>query len=422
MAQETTKTRDADVPEGEVPQGALPGQITSPNPVEVFWEKHKVKVWIGVAIAGLIYGGMRFLEYQKRLARNETWTRVTSATGLAGQLQPSDFPASSPFGPQFAATIKAQWQFERFGKAIEDANVDELRQAADATDDKSGKAIVLWFLARRFAFDGEVAKTKSTIAEIEKLDPKFPAFVEREAPPVYIEIPEVDKDDPKSKKLAEDPPLPAAAKLSDRLIAMAERQATFKAEHKDLYTPPTPAEKPVVRMETSEGEIVIRFYPEQAPKHVANFVENCKKGVYKDMSFHRIVRKGTGATADFLFRGGELAFFGDPESKQDDRTKWGNFKSEKQIEDELSGISHFPFMLAADRDATKKGSDTQLAYFTSSDSADRDDGYVVFGRVVEGQDVIRSIVSKPLNSAQETESGTGVPATSITIIKVSVEE
>ena len=64
-------------------------------------------------------------------------------------------------------------------------------------------------------------------------------------------------------------------------------------------------------------------------------------------------RLGEGPFAQFMFEG-RMAFLGDPETKQDDRTKWGQFKSEKQTEGELSGISHFPFMLAADRDSYER--------------------------------------------------------------------
>lgn len=411
MAQETKKTSETEIPEGAMPEGALPGQITSPNPVEVFWEKHKVKVWIGLAIVGLAYAGMKFVEYQRRMARNETWTRVTASTGLNANLQPENY---GPFG--------ASMLLQKFDDSLKSKSVDELRKAADASSDTGAKATILWFLARRHAIDGEVSDTKSTLSELEKLAPKFPAFSSREAPPVYIEIPEIDEDDPKSRKAAENPPLPTAAKLSDRLIAMAERQAEFKSKHAHLYTVPTPAEKPIVRMETSEGTIVIRFFKDKAPKHVAQFVKNCKDKVYDEMSFHKIVRMGTNIYAPLMFKGGELAYFGDPETKQDDRSKWGQFKSEEQIEDELSGISHFPFVLAAERDSEKKGSDTQLAYFTATSAADRDEGNVVFGLVVEGQEVVKAIVSKPFSSAQETENGSGVPATAVTIRKVTVEE
>lgn len=410
-ARESTKMPETDAGAPEMPGGALPGQITSPNPVEVFWEKHKVKIWIAVIASVLVYLGGLYWQYQQRLERNDIWSKLTSSTGLDSSYQPENF-SGMQFGPGLDA---------KFGEKLAELSVAEIEEAAQSLTKPSAKALALWFLARRHALDGNVDAAKASLAKLAEVDPSFPALIERTAPPVYIEIPEVDEKDPASKKAAEEPPLPGPAKLSSKLVEIAERQAKFRAEHAELYTPPTPAEKPIVRLETTEGTIVIKFYPDKAPKHVAQFVKNVEDKVYDNLSFHRITRMGEGPFAQFMFEG-KLVYFGDPATKEDDRTKWGKFKSETQIEDERSGISHFPFMLAADRDTTKKGSDSQLVYFTASDATKRDDGYVVFGRVVEGQDVVTSISEKPLSSAEETQSGSGVPATTITITKATVEK
>jgi len=63
-------------------------------------------------------------------------------------------------------------------------------------------------------------------------------------------------------------------------------------------------------IETSFGEIELRFFPEVAPNHVNNFIELAKKGFYDGTIFHRVI-------PGFMIQGG------DPNSKSPDRSKHG---------------------------------------------------------------------------------------------------
>ncbi|MFM7840704.1 MAG: peptidylprolyl isomerase, partial [Nitrospira sp.] len=49
---------------------------------------------------------------------------------------------------------------------------------------------------------------------------------------------------------------------------------------------------------TRFGEIHIRFFPDEAPRHVENFINLAKMGFYDDTTFHRIV-------PGFLIQGGD---------------------------------------------------------------------------------------------------------------------
>ncbi|MFO0768677.1 MAG: peptidylprolyl isomerase [Nitrospiraceae bacterium] len=61
---------------------------------------------------------------------------------------------------------------------------------------------------------------------------------------------------------------------------------------------------------TKFGEIKIRFYPDDAPRHVDNFISLAEMGFYDGTLFHRVV-------PGFIIRGG------DPLSKQPDRALYG---------------------------------------------------------------------------------------------------
>lgn len=70
-------------------------------------------------------------------------------------------------------------------------------------------------------------------------------------------------------------------------------------EHEVGYQLEKPNEGDTVAiMETSEGTIKIRFFPEAAPKAVENFVTHAKDGYYNGLTFHRVIE-------DFMIQGGD---------------------------------------------------------------------------------------------------------------------
>ena len=59
-------------------------------------------------------------------------------------------------------------------------------------------------------------------------------------------------------------------------------------------------------LETSQGNIVIEFFPEVAPNHVANFMNLTDSGFYDGVLFHRII-------PGFMIQGGDPnTIAGDP--------------------------------------------------------------------------------------------------------------
>lgn len=54
----------------------------------------------------------------------------------------------------------------------------------------------------------------------------------------------------------------------------------------------------VAVLHTTLGDVAIRFFPEQAPKAVENFVTHAKNGYYNGIIFHRVI-------PDFMIQGGD---------------------------------------------------------------------------------------------------------------------
>ena len=54
----------------------------------------------------------------------------------------------------------------------------------------------------------------------------------------------------------------------------------------------------VAIIKTTEGEMVLEFYPDVAPNHVENFKKLAKKGFYDGQCFHRVIK-------GFMIQGGD---------------------------------------------------------------------------------------------------------------------
>lgn len=130
-----------------------------------------------------------------------------------------------------------------------------------------------------------------------------------------------------------------------------------------------------------EEQVLIELFPDDAPKTVANFIENVKKGTYKGVAVHR-------AISDYLVQ------TGDPVSKDKDaREKWGT-SQEYTIPGEFK-LPHADGSVAmarrGDKVNPKHDSDGTQFYFGLGNMSALNGSYTVFGQVVSGLDVIKKI-------------------------------
>lgn len=134
---------------------------------------------------------------------------------------------------------------------------------------------------------------------------------------------------------------------------------------------------PVVVIETSKGVVKLALFPEQAPKTVDNFLTYVDAGYYDDTVFHRVIEK-------FVVQGGgftpelELKPTLPPvpiETKNGLTNDRGTVAMARQW-DQNSATSQF-FINLGDNEKLNR---TAHNY-----------GYTVFGRVIEGMDVIDRI-------------------------------
>lgn len=137
--------------------------------------------------------------------------------------------------------------------------------------------------------------------------------------------------------------------------------------------------KPVkVVMETSKGTIEIELDAAKAPLSAANFAKYAKKGFYDGVIFHRVI-------PDFMIQGG--GFTPDMQQKETE----GNIQNEAK-----NGLKNVRGTLAMARTPNPHSASSQF-FINLKDNSFLDYpgqdgwGYCVFGKVVEGMDVVDKI-------------------------------
>lgn len=158
----------------------------------------------------------------------------------------------------------------------------------------------------------------------------------------------------------------------------------------------TPA--PRVALDTSEGKIVVELAPQVAPKTVENFLAYVKSGHYDGTVFHRVI-------PGFMVQGG--GFTGDMKEKP---TR-GTIPLESR-----NGLKNVRGTLAMARRGDPDSASAQF-FINVVDNARLDyrpdnDGYAVFGKVVEGMNVVDKIRAAPTDSRGPHQN---VPVAPITI-------
>lgn len=143
----------------------------------------------------------------------------------------------------------------------------------------------------------------------------------------------------------------------------------------------SPGAGPIIVLETVKGTIEFETYPEEAPKTVARVIELVKKNFYNGLRFHR-------AEPNFVIQ------VGDPVSRDYSRQAWWGRQSSgtpigvteitKKRRHVLGAVS------IAYPGTDKTAADSQF-FITRRAAPELDGKYTVFGKVVEGQDVVAKI-------------------------------
>ena len=140
-----------------------------------------------------------------------------------------------------------------------------------------------------------------------------------------------------------------------------------------------PAEaKEVAIVKTSEGTMVLEFYPDLAPGHVENFKKLAKKGFYDGTCFHRVIK-------GFMIQGG------DPNTKDESaKNSWGQGGPGYTIKAEFNAKHHARGILSMARTSDPNSAGSQF-FICHGDAGFLDGQYTVFGKLIKGDDVLEKI-------------------------------
>ena len=170
------------------------------------------------------------------------------------------------------------------------------------------------------------------------------------------------------------------------------------------------AENPIVKLETSEGDITVVLFADKSPKTVENFLAHVDEGFYENTVFHRIID-------NFMVQGG--GFDVDLKQKKTER---------KVINESKNRLHNDRGTLAMARTSDPDSAGSQ--FFINQRNNPRLDwtpfkpGYTVFGEVITGMRIIDFMASTPTgNAVGKTDKGQmplqNVPLDPIVLLRVT---
>jgi peptidyl-prolyl cis-trans isomerase B (cyclophilin B) len=141
--------------------------------------------------------------------------------------------------------------------------------------------------------------------------------------------------------------------------------------------------------------------PDQAPETVRNFSQLAKSGFYNGTLFHRVI-------PGFMIQGG------DPNTKNPDKSTWGQGGPGYNLKAEFNSRSHLRGIVSMARSSDPDSAGSQF-FIVTSDSTFLDRQYTVFGEVVDGMEVADEIVNLP-------RDGNDCPDQQAKMLEVTISE
>jgi peptidyl-prolyl cis-trans isomerase B (cyclophilin B) len=156
---------------------------------------------------------------------------------------------------------------------------------------------------------------------------------------------------------------------------------------KDESMSKQPEEVAVIK--TTQGEMVVAFWPDVAPKTVENFKKLAAEGFYDGTAFHRIVK-------GFMIQGG------DPLSKKDDPMV-GTGGPGHKVKAEFNKKPHVRGVLSMARSSDPDSAGSQF-FICLADASFLNGQYTGFGELIKGDDVLGKIGDTPTESSRGEKS------------------
>jgi len=175
---------------------------------------------------------------------------------------------------------------------------------------------------------------------------------------------------------------------------------------------PVPGKDLVAVFDTTKGKIAVKLFHDEAPQHVANMVYLSQQGFYKKTFFHRIMK-------GFMIQGG------DPWTKKEDPKDrehgagWFLLDEVKTKRKHVAGILSAAALGTPDRAPCTSG--CQFFIMLAANSG-LDGGYSIYGKVVEGMDIVNTIADTPCVVRGPRSREKSLPQEKIYLNGITIEE
>jgi len=196
-------------------------------------------------------------------------------------------------------------------------------------------------------------------------------------------------------------------------VSLALGLAAARAAEPNQEQPPTPGAKPDTKQEnkkvsanegavikTTEGEMVVEFWPDVAPKTVENFKTLARKGFYDGTCFHRVIK-------GFMIQGG------DPLTKDASKeAAWGTGDPGYKVKAEFNDRHHDRGIISMARSQDPDSAGSQF-FICHGNPRFLDKQYTAFGKLIKGDDVLEKIATTPTHPQDRPDKRMGVESIKI---------
>jgi peptidyl-prolyl cis-trans isomerase B (cyclophilin B) len=184
-------------------------------------------------------------------------------------------------------------------------------------------------------------------------------------------------------------------------LTAAQAQTDKKEEAKDTK----PAAKEVAVIKTTEGEMVLEFWSDVAPKTVENFKKLAKAGFYDGTAFHRIMK-------GFMIQGG------DPLTKDaKNEARFGTGDPGYKIAAEFNAHKHERGVISMARSQDPDSAGSQF-FLCLGNASFLDGKYTAFGKLIKGEDVLSKLGDAPVGPSPSGEPSKPLKRVGLESVKI----
>lgn len=185
-----------------------------------------------------------------------------------------------------------------------------------------------------------------------------------------------------------------------------------------------------VKIKTTEGDITIKLFPEQAPLTVENFLTHAKEGYYDGTIFHRVIKDfmiqggdplGNGTGGESIWAGKGTTIDAGYGFKDEISAFLYNIRGSLSMANAGAGTNGSQFFINQNTtDMSSQLSSSKyptkiVDAYKNGGNPNLDGKHTVFGQVIEGMDIVDKIASVETDSSDKPK--TDVKIESIEIIK-----